>query len=346
MGSAQHLSDMRHRRAALQWLASMALASPAWAQNRARTADAWPQRPVNLIVPFPAGGTSAILAKQLAQSFERVTERQLRLMYQGGTGGLQGASFAAKAAANGENLFIGGSHLAVARALANNEEFDLIEDLRPLAMVASVPQVLVVNPQRVRSRTVMEWLSDLSRKNSRYRMATAGAGSSSHIASEMLRLQEGLRYEFVHFRGSGPAVQDLLSGSVDMMIDGLVSSLPHIRSGRLKALMLTGRQRADVLPDLPCAQEMGVPVLENVTWYGLFAPIELPDNYAAAMQNVFKRMASDAVLTGNFEAMGIRWGNLYGDAFASMVKQETMEWAQRVKSLGLKNLWMTNAQEG
>ena len=345
MDSIALLSAMRQRRATLQWLASMAITSPVWAQSRVSRQDAWPQRAIHLIVPFPAGGPSGILAKHLSQSFERTTNQPLRLLYQGGAGGLQGASFAAKAPANGEHLFIGGSHLTVARALATNDDFDLIEDLRPLAMVAAVPQVLVVNPQRLRSRTVMEWLSDLGRKSARYRMATAGIGSSSHIASEMLRLQEGLRFEFVHFRGAGPALQDLLSGSVDMMIDGLISSLPHIRSGRLKALMVTGRQRAEVLPDVPCAQEMGVNVLDTRTWYGLFAPSQLSNAHALAIQEVFKSMANDPVLVKNFEAMGIRWGDLYGDGFAAMVKQETLEWAQRVKSLGLRNIGSKNVEE-
>lgn len=338
---------MLDRRGLLQTLAGLALAGPVAAQTRGRSAGAasWPQRTIQLIVPFPAGGPSAILGKQLSQAFERTTQQSLRLLYQGGAGGVQGAMFAAKAAANGEHLFIGGSQLAVMRALANNDDFDLMQDLRPLALVAQVPQVLVVNPDRVRSRTVMEWISDLSRKTSRYRMATAGAGSSSHIASEILRHQEGLRFEFVHFRGAGPAVQDLLAGSVDMMMDGLVSSLPHIRSGRLKALMVTGRQRVHVLPDVPCAQEMGVDVLEHVTWYGLFAPSELPDAHASAMQAVLQRIGQDEVLQANFEAMGIRWGDLYGDAFAAMVQQETLQWAQRVKSMGLKNLWSKNAEE-
>ena len=333
------------RRAILQWLSAMALVSPAAAQNHLRRSGLWPQRAVNLIVPFPAGGASAILAKQLSQAFERTTQQALRLLYQGGAGGVQGASFAAKAAANGEHLFIGGSHLAVARALASDDEFDLVEDLRPLALVAQVPQVVVVNPERMRSRTVMEWLSDVSRKSARYRMATAGVGSSSHISAEILKLQASLRFEFVHFRGAGPAVQDLLAGSVDMMIDGLISSLPHIRSGRLKALMLTGRQRVPVLPDVPCAQEMGVQVLDSVIWYGLFAPSRLSDAHALAMQDVLRRIGSDERLRANFAAMGIQWGDLYGDAFTAMVKQETLEWAQKVKSMGLKNLWIKNLEE-
>ena len=338
------------RRASLQRLAALAAAPTLWAHSASastpsRAAQRWPQQPVNLIVPFPAGGPTAVLAKQLSQAFQRATQQPLRLLYQGGAGGMQGANFAAKAAADGQNLFIGGSHLAVARALALEEEFDLMEDLRPLAMVAEVPQVLVVNPTRVRARTVMEWLSDLSRKPVRYRMGTAGVGTSSHISSQVLKHQEALRYEFVHFRGAGPALQDLLAGSVDMMIDGLVSSLPHIRSGRLKALMVTGTHRVPVLPDVPCAAEMGVHSLDSITWYGLFAPRQLSDAQALAMQAVFQRMGRDEVLNASFEAMGIRWAGLYGDAFASKVKQETLVWAQRVKSLGLKNIWLKDTEE-
>lgn len=332
------------RRAALQCLTAMGIAPLASAQHSVQRAT-WPQRVVNLIVPFPAGGASAILAKQLSQSFERTTHQTLRLQYQSGGGGVQGASFAAKAAANGDHLFIGGSHLTVMRALSSNDEFDLIEDLRPLAMVAEVPQVLVVNPERLRSRTVMEWLADVGRKSSRFRMGTAGLGSSSHISSEILKRQESLRFEFVHFRGAGPAVQNLLAGSVDMMVDGLVSSLPHIRSGRLKALMVTGQQRSPVLLDVPCAQEMGVSSLSSTNWYGLFAPSQLSDARALAMQAVFKQMGHDEHLKANFEAMGIRWGEMYGDAFASLVKQATMEWAQRVKGMGLQDLILKNTEE-
>lgn len=339
---------MLDRRAYLQCLATLAAMPPVWAQNAngaKSSLNAWPNKPVNLIVPFPAGGSSAILAKQLAQSFERKTLQPLRLIYQGGAGGMQGANFASKSAANGQNLLLGGSYLAVARALINNDEFDFIDDLRPLAMVAAVQQVILVNPARMRSRTAMELLSDLSRKPARYRMATAGIGSSSHISSEILKHQESLHFEFVHFRGAGPAMQDLLVGSVDMMIDGLVSCLPHIRSGRLKPLMVTGTQRTNVLPDVPCAQELGVHSLERVTWYGLFAPRQLSDAQAATMVEVFERMGSDAGMSSNFEAMGIRWGGVYGEAFTAMVKQDTMQWAQRLKSMGLTNLFYKNSEE-
>ena len=324
------------RRASLQCLALLGLSPLLWAQApMPRKKNSWPQQAVQLIVPFPAGGPSAILAKRVSQAFERTTQQPLRLQYQGGAGGLQGAVYAANAPANGAHIFIGGSHLAVARALFPSEELDVMDELLPLTLVAKVPQVLVVNPARVRARTVMELLADLQRKSSRLRMATAGMGSASHISAELLRQHEALRFEQLHFRGSGPALQDLLAGSVDMMVDGLVSCLPHIQSGRLKPLVVTGAQRVDVLPDVPCAQEMGIASLNHVTWYGLFAPKNVSKAQAAAMQQVFQRMGEDRILVENFAQLGIQWGALSGDAFKDMVDQEMQQWAQRLKGLEL-----------
>jgi len=320
---------------------------PAWAQNAAvRKRNLWPQQAVQMIVPFPAGGPSAILSKHLAKAFERHTQQPMRLNYQSGGGGLAAAALAAKSATNGHTLFMGGSHLTTARALFPAEEVDFLEDLRPLALVAQVPQVLLVNPSRMRSRTVMEWMSDLSRKPVRYRMATAGIGSSSHIYAELLKQHERLEFEFVHFRGSGPALQDLLTGTADMMLDGLISSLPYVRSGGLKALMVTGKERSPVLPDVPCAQEMGVDIVNTVTWYGLFAPAKLPDRTAASIVEVFEQLGQDEALASTFNDIGIRWGGMYGDAFAQMVKQETLQWAQTLKNMGMSKLLLKNAAEG
>lgn len=331
---------MVDRRACLQWLTSAALAPSVWAQNIAAQtrSNAWPRQPVQMIVPYPVGGTSAILAKHLSKAFERNTRQSMRLNYQSGTGGLMAAAMVAKAAIDGQTLLMGGSHLAAARALMPEEEFDFMEALRPLALVAKIPQVLLVNPARMRSRTIMEWMLELARKPVRYRMATAGMGSSSHIYSELLKRREQLEFEFVHFRGSGPALQDLLTGAADMMVDGLISCLPHVRSGRLKALLVSGHERSEVLPDVPCAQEIGLEVLDSVTWYGIFAPQALPDRTASAVIEVCQRMGQDEVLQASFQNLGIRWGDMYGHDFSDMVRQETLHWAQALKDVGLSNL--------
>lgn len=192
----------------------------------------------------------------------------------------------------------------------------------------------------------MEWLADLSRKPMRFRMATSGFGSASHLSAEIFKHQESLRFEFVHFRGTGPALQGLQTDSVDMFMDGLISCLPHIRAGRLKALLVTGAQRAEVLPDVPCAQEIGLEALDSVTWYGLFAPSRLSSVQSQLMQHVFEQMAQDQELQRNFESMGIRWSGLYGDAFAARVQQETLAWAQRMKDIGLQQLLLKKMNEG
>lgn len=338
---------MLDRRTCLQWLATAAVAPSAWAQTTpARVRNVWPQQAVQMIVPFPAGGPSAILAKHLAKTFERLTHQPMRLNHQSGGGGLAAAGLVAKSAADGHTLFMGGSHLTTARALFPVEEFDFIHDLRPLALVARIPQVVLVNPSRMRSRTMMEWLSDLSRKPARFRMATAGIGSSSHIYAELLKQHERLEMEFVHFRGSGPALQDLLTGTTDMMIDGLISALPHIRSGRLKALMVTGKARSAVLPDVPCAQELGVDIINNDTWYGVFAPKKLPDQTASAVVHLFEQMGQDEALQAIFANLGIRWGDLYGDTFANMIKQETLQWAQTLKAMGMSKILGRPVEEG
>ena len=323
----------------MQWLLSSVLSSSALAQGSVqRSRSVWPRQPVQMLVPFPAGGPSAILSKHLGKSFERMTSQPMRLNYQSGAGGVAAASVVAKSAADGNMLFMGGSHLATARALFPSDDFDFLEDLRPLALVANIPQVLLVNPSRMRSRTAMEWISDLSRKPVRYRMATSGIGSSSHIYSELLKQHEKLELDFVHFRGSGPALQDLLNGAADTMVDGLISCLPHVRSGRLKALMVSGNQRVPVLPDIPCAHEMGVDIVNSVTWYGIFAPSKLPDTIAVPIIRMFEQLGQDPELHSTFASLGIQWGQLSGNAFADMVKADTLKWAQILKNMNMGKL--------
>ena len=300
---------------------------------------------VQLIVPFPAGGSSAILSKHVANAYKRHTKQAMRLNYLSGGAGLLAASMAAKSAANGQTLLMGGSHLSTAHALLPDEGLDFVEDLRPLALVARIPQVLMIHPLRIRARTMAEWLAEMSRRPARYRMAAAGAGSSSHIYAQLLKQNKGLTYEFVHFRGAGPALQDLLSGTADMMMDGLIAGLPHLRSGKLKALMVTGKERSAVLPDVPCAHELGLEVLDTVTWYGVFAPAKLPDRTAASLMRVLQQLGQDEALMATFQGLGIRWGDLYGEDFAHMVMQETTQWAQTLKINGMTQLMLKNPVE-
>ena len=309
--------------------------------------DRWPTHPVNVIVPFPAGGSSALLAKQLAQPFLEHTKLPLRLHYRSGNAGVTGAAYAASLPPDGQHLLMGGSFLTAARALHSDDTFDLLEDLTPLALVAQVPSVLVINTARLRVRGAAEWMSELARKPTQYRMATAGPGSTSHVAAEIARVQARVGFESVHFRGAGPALNDVLMGSVDMMLDGVVSCLPHIQAGRLKPLMVTGAQRIAALPDVPTAAEVGLTELSTyVPWYGLFAPKDLPADRTATVLKALRKVGTDAQLQANLQHAGVQWGGKDGEDFRRMVQQETLDWAQRIRSLGLQGLLKGDAEEG
>ena len=333
------------RRDVLHLLTALMATPAVWAQSKSVAALPWPSHAVNLVVPFPAGGASAILGKHLSMAFERTTLKSMRIDYRGGAGGMQGASYAASLPADGYHMLIGGSYLVKSRALLPDAEFDLMEDLTPLALLAHVPQIVLVNPARMRVRTMTEWILELRRKLSRFRVATAGLGSSSHIAAEILRVQQSLNFEFVHFRGSGPALQDLLAGSVDTMVDGLISCLPYLKSGQLKALMVSGSERLAAWPEVPCAAELGLDVLDSLAWYGLFTPKHLSDRLRQPILEVLQRIGEDRELASAYESMGIQWGNVYGNDFADMVAVQTQQWAQRLKGIGIKSIQIKEAEE-
>lgn len=315
------------------------------AARPARSARSWPLSEVQMTVPFPVGGTSAALAKALQRPFEALTSQTLRLQYFGGAGGMQGALHAAAAPTNGYHLLMGGSYLSLSRVLHPNEDFDFLQDLQPLAMVAQVPQVLLVNPQRLRVRHITELLNELARKPARYRMATASVGSTGHLMAALFKQQTTSSFEFVHFRGAGPALQDLVAGSVDMMVDGLVSCLPHLRSGKLKALLVSGTERCAILPDVPCAQEMALTALEYNTWYGLFAPKKIAPATAAKVVEQLEIVGQSAQLKAEFQRLGVQWAGIAGARFETLVAQQVQQSARQLQSLGVDQTTVKNLKQ-
>ncbi|MBP8139000.1 MAG: tripartite tricarboxylate transporter substrate binding protein, partial [Alicycliphilus sp.] len=249
--------------------AGLALATGgAWAQG----ASAWPAKPVNLIVPFPAGGGTDAFARPLAAQFAKSTGKTLVIDNRGGAGGTVGASAAAKAPADGYNLFMGGVHHVIAPSMYPRLDYDIEKDFVPLALLAKVPQVLVVNPRNVTAGNFKQFMDLLKASPGKLNYASAGAGTSHHLAGELFKLQTGTFITHIPYRGAGPALQDLIAGNVDMLFDGLGSSAAHIKGGRIRALMVSGASRNPAFPDVPCAAELGLPDYTVSTWYGLWAP--------------------------------------------------------------------------
>ena len=294
----------------------------------------WPAKPVMMIVPFPAGGGTDAFARPLAAQFAKQTGKQLIIDNKGGAGGTVGASVASRAANDGYNLFMGAVHHTIAPSMYPKLDYDLEKDFVPLTLVASVPQVLVVNPRRVPVADFKAFLDLMHKNPGKYNYGSAGSGTSHHLAGELFKQQTRTFITHIPYRGAGPALQDLISGNVDMMFDGLGSSSAHIKGGRIKALMMSGGNRNPAFPDVPSAAEVGLPAYTVTTWYGLWAPKGTPaDVQARVIDEVRKAMGSEE-LKAIWASNGAEFPNLTQQQFAAFIGSEVKRWAQVVKAAG------------
>ncbi|MEY3216650.1 MAG: hypothetical protein RLZZ280_1027 [Pseudomonadota bacterium] len=324
--------NLSQRRDFLKVVSAAAGSLPLWAQAQ----GAWPTKPVNMIVPFPAGGGTDAFARPMSAAFAKLTGRQMIIDNRGGAGGTLGAGIAAKAAPDGYNYLMGAVHHTIAPSMYPRLDYDLERDLVPLIQVAAVPQVLVVNPKKITSPDFKSFLEMLKKSPGRLNYGSAGSGTSHHLAGELFKLQTKTFITHIPYRGAGPALQDLIGGNVDMMFDGLGSSAAHIKGGRIKALMVSGTKRNAAFPDVPCSSELGLPDYTVSTWYGVWAPRGItPDAQARAIEE-FRR----ACLTDEAKAVwtnqGAEFPNLTGAQFEAFIKKELTKWSQVVKASGAK----------
>ena len=305
------------------------MGSPAQAQS------AWPSKPVTLVVPFPAGGGTDAFARPLSAQFSKLTGKQLIIDNRGGAGGTLGASIAAKAAPDGYTLFMGAVHHAIAPAMYPKLDYDIEKDFVPLALVANVPQVLVVNPKKVPDE-FKAFLAFIRKNPGKTNYGSAGGGTSHHLAGELFKQQTQTFITHIPYRGAGPALQDLIAGNVDMMFDGLGSSAAHIKAGRIKALMVSGNKRNPAFPDVPCAAELGLPDYTVTTWYGIWAPKGTPaDIQARALEEIRRAGLSDEA-KAVWANQGAEFSNMTPQQFGQFVTAEVKRWAQVVKVSGAK----------
>ncbi len=319
------------RRSVLRMAAAAAAASTMGAQAQ----NAWPTKPVTLIVPFPAGGGTDAFARPLSVQFARLSGKQLIIDNRGGAGGTLGAGIAAKAAPDGYTLFMGAVHHTIAPSMYPKLDYDIEKDFLPLALVANVPQVLVVNPKNV-TGDFKAFLAQLRANPGRLNYGSAGTGTSHHLAGELFKQQTKTFITHIPYTGAGPALRDLVGGQIDMMFDGLGSSATHIKGGRIKALMVSGAKRNAAFPDVPCAAELGLPEYTVTTWYGIWAPKGTPaDVQARAIEEIKKAGLSDEAKTV-WAAQGAEFGNLTPAQFGAFVSAEVKRWATVVKTSGAK----------
>ncbi|MDR7333014.1 tripartite tricarboxylate transporter substrate binding protein [Roseateles asaccharophilus] len=293
-------------------------------------------KPQTWIVPFPAGGGTDAFARPLTAMLTKQMGRQVLIDNKGGAGGTVGASLASKMAPDGNGFFMGAVHHTIAPSMYPKLDYRLEDDFIPVALLASVPQVIVVHPAQVPVADLKGLLATVRAKPGKLNYASAGNGTSHHLAGELFKLNTKTFITHIPYRGAGPALSDLIAGQVDLMFDGLGSSAQHIKAGRIKALAVAGAKRAVGFPDVPTAAEAGVPGYEVSTWYGLWAPKGTPREAITAMQAELRKAFATDELRNIWHGLGAETPNLYGDAFGQFVSSEIKRWAAVVKASGAK----------
>lgn len=299
-------------------------------------AQSWPARSITFIVPFPAGGGTDAFARPLAAQLTKQLGKQIIIDNRGGAGGTLGAGIAAKAPPDGYTFFIGAAHHAIAPAIYPKLDYDIQKDFIPITVIATPPQVIVVNPQKVTANDLKSFLEFVRKNPGKLNYGSAGNGTSHHLAGELFKQQTKTFITHIPYRGAGPALQDLIAGQVDVMFDGLGSSASHIKTGKIKALAVASPARAPGFPDLPTTAEAGVPGYEVSTWYGIWAVKGTPNDIVERMGAEVQKALASPELKAIWQNSGSPTPQMTQAQFSAMINDEIKRWAQVVKVSGVK----------
>ena len=299
-------------------------------------AQSYPSRPVRLVVPFPAGGTTDILARAMAEKLSGALGQQFVVDNRPGAGGNIGSDIVAKSPPDGYTLLMGtvGTH-AINPSLYPKMPYDHVKDFVPVVLVAGVPNVLVVNPT-VPAKTVAELIALAKEKPGTINFASSGNGTSIHLSGELFKLLAGVQIAHVPYKGSAPALTDLIGGQVQIMFDNLPSALPHIKGGKLRALAVTSSKRAPALPDLPTIAESGVAGFEASSWFGILAPAATPRDIVQRINAEANKALHAPDMREKLLAQGAEAVGNSPEFFADTIRTETVKWAKVVKDSGAR----------
>jgi tripartite-type tricarboxylate transporter receptor subunit TctC len=309
----------------------------ALAAQAASPADNYPSRIVKMIVPFPAGGTTDIFARHIGDRLAKAFGHNFVIDNRGGAGGNIGSDAVAKADPDGYTLLVGtvGTH-AINSSLYTRMTFDPVKDFAPVAYLAGVPNIMEVNPKNVKATTVQEFIAEAKAAPKKLSFASSGNGTSIHLSGEMFKQMTGVELVHVPYRGSAPAVNDLIAGQVDLMFDNLPSSIEQVRGGNLRAIAVTSLKRSAALPDVPTIAESGLPGFDASSWFAIFAPAKTPPEIVAKLNAEVLKALADPELQKRFADIGGEIRPYKPDELGAFVKAEIEKWAKVVKTSGAK----------
>ena len=288
-------------------------------------AQAYPNKPIRLIVPFPAGGATDILARALSQKLGEKIGQTVVVENRPGAGGTIGADAASKSAADGYTLLLATSSThSIGPAINPKIPYNAETDFTPISYVASSPNIVVV-PNTLPVKTMREFI-DYARKNpGKLNYASSGNGTIVHLTTEYFKAESGTFILHIPYRGTALAIPDLVSGKVDVLFDSFVTGMPHVRDGKLRALAVTTAKRSALAPDLPTVSEV-LPGFESVTWFGLYGPKAIPADITAKVNQAVNAALADADVKERFARLGAEPAGGTPQAFAAMVKLDNTKW--------------------
>ena len=322
-------------------LVALSVAAIAAMPGLATAQTAWPSKPVRIVVPFAPGGTTDILARVLAPELSKVFGQSFVVDNRAGAGGNIGAEVVAKSPADGYTLLMGtvGTH-GINKSLYAKLPYDPQKEFAPITLVAGVPNVMVMNTKRAQAlgiNTVADFVKYAKANPGKLNMASSGNGTSIHLAGELFKSRTGIFMTHIPYRGSGPAMADMLAGSMDVMFDNLPSAMPHIQSGSLKAFAVTSAVRSAALPDVPTVAEAGnLPGFEASSWFGLLAPAGTPPEVVSRLQQESAKALGLPAVKERLLAQGAIPSGNTPQEFTRLINDEIVKWAAVVKASGAR----------
>jgi tripartite-type tricarboxylate transporter receptor subunit TctC len=296
----------------------------------------WPNKAVKIINPFPAGGGVDAFARPIAAKLSLALGQSFYVENLGGAGGTLGAAVAAKAAPDGYTFFVGAIHHTIAESIYAKLSYNIEKDFEPITVLAYVPNVIVIHPKHAGIKTYADFLAYAKANPGKLNFGSAGNGTSHHLVGELFKLRTGTDLVHIPYKGAGPMMQDLLGGNVDMAFDGMGTSAPQIKGGKLRALAVSTAERSPLIPDVPTLTELGIPDFDVTTWYAIWAVKGTPKEIVDKVYREVVKALAQPDIKKIWEEQGAVAGGQPPAEFGRFVHSEVLRWGKVVKDANIK----------
>lgn len=314
---------------------SLSLSGAALAQSPVSSAD-WPSKSIRWVVPFPPGGAMDAIARTLGEKMSKTLGQPVVIENRAGAGGNIGADFVAKSPADGYTIMVTSIGMATNKPLYGKLSYDPIKDFTPISLLAVVPNVLVTNATQPNVKTVADVIAAARKAPGKLTYASAGNGTSIHLAGELFTSLTKTEMLHIPYKGSGPAVADLLGGQVNYMFDSVTSASPHLKSGKLRALGVTTAKRSSALPNVPTLAEAGISGYDLSPWFAVFAPAGTPKPIVDKLNAVLIDAMKQPDVVARFEAIGAESVGSSADELVSHLARESVRWTKLITESGIR----------